>query len=64
MRMKMHKCNSCNIYTIKDICPDCGGKLNVIYPPKYSIEDKYGKYRRKLKKEVLQEKLLNNNNKL
>ena len=51
MKMKMYKCKKCNIYTIKDKCPKCGGKLNVIYPPKYSIEDKFGKYRRKLKKE-------------
>lgn len=52
MKMKMHKCNSCNIYTIKSVCPSCDGDLNVIYPPKYSIEDKYGKYRRKLKEEA------------
>jgi H/ACA ribonucleoprotein complex subunit 3 len=52
MKMKMHKCNSCNVYTIKDVCPSCNGDLNVIYPPKYSIEDKYGKYRRKLKEEA------------
>ncbi|MEA4956547.1 hypothetical protein SDC9_07682 [bioreactor metagenome] len=53
MKMKMHRCNSCNIYTIKNTCPNCDGDLNVIYPPKYSIEDKYGKYRRKLKEEAL-----------
>ena len=53
MKMKMKKCKSCNVYTIKDICPVCGGGLNVVYPPKYSIEDKYGKYRRKLKEEAL-----------
>jgi len=52
MKMKMRRCNSCNLYTIKDVCPNCNGDLNVIYPPKYSIEDKYGKYRRKLKKET------------
>lgn len=53
MKMKMRKCNSCNIYTMKDVCPVCDGEVNVIYPPKYSIEDKYGKYRRKLKEEML-----------
>ncbi|RBQ24017.1 Ribosome biogenesis protein Nop10 [Candidatus Methanobinarius endosymbioticus] len=50
--MKMRKCNSCNIYTIKNSCPTCDGETNVVYPPKYSIEDKYGKYRRKLKEET------------
>lgn len=51
--MKMHKCNSCNVYTIKKTCSSCNGEVNVIYPPKYSIEDKYGKYRRKLKENTL-----------
>lgn len=54
MKMKMHKCNSCGIYTLEDKCPKCGGELNVIYPPKFSIEDKYGKYRRMLKKETME----------
>lgn len=53
MKMKMHKCSSCDVYTIKKTCPLCNGEVNVIYPPKYSIEDKYGKYRRKLKKDTL-----------
>ncbi|KZX16789.1 RNA-protein complex protein Nop10 [Methanobrevibacter curvatus] len=52
MKMKMKRCNICMIYTIEETCPKCGGSLNVIYPPKYSIEDKYGKYRRKLKEEL------------
>jgi len=51
MKMKMKKCIPCGIYTISNNCPKCGGSLNVIYPPKFSIEDKYAKYRRILKKE-------------
>ncbi|GAA5819540.1 MAG: RNA-protein complex protein Nop10 [Methanobrevibacter sp. CfCl-M3] len=50
--MKMMKCKSCSIYTMKSKCPSCSGDLNVVYPPKYSIDDKYGKYRRKLKEEA------------
>lgn len=53
MKMKMKKCPVCNIYTLKPQCPKCGGELKVIYPPKFSVEDKYGKYRRQLKKEML-----------
>ena len=53
MKMKMKKCPVCNIYTLKSQCPNCGGELKVIYPPKFSVEDKYGKYRRQLKKEML-----------
>jgi H/ACA ribonucleoprotein complex subunit 3 len=37
---------------MKDKCPSCNGDLNVVYPPKYSIEDKYGSYRRRLKEEA------------
>jgi Predicted Zn-ribbon RNA-binding protein len=53
MKMKMKKCRSCGEYTLKDKCPYCGGDLGVVYPPKYSPEDKYGKYRRILKKQLL-----------
>ena len=53
MSMKMNRCPECGIYTLKENCPKCGGSLKVIYPPKFSIEDKYGKYRRILKKEAL-----------
>jgi len=51
MKMKIKRCRSCGEYTLKERCPNCGGEVGVIYPPKYSIEDKYGKYRRMLKKQ-------------
>ncbi len=50
--MKMKRCKSCGEYTLKDKCPYCEGDLGVIYPAKYSPEDKYGKYRRILKKQM------------
>lgn len=34
----MNKCPDCKIYTMEDACPQCGGELKVIYPPKFSIE--------------------------
>jgi len=40
------KCKACQIYTMKEICPKCNIKAGVPRPPKYSPEDKYGKYRR------------------
>jgi len=40
MKLKMKKCKSCGEYTLTDKCP-CGGEVGVIYPPKYSPEDKY-----------------------
>jgi len=56
MKMKMKRCRSCGEYTLKDKCPHCDGEVGVIYPAKYSPEDKYGKYRRILKKQQLKNK--------
>ncbi len=53
MKLKTRKCKSCGEYTLQDVCPHCGGDVGVIYPAKYSPEDKYGKYRRMLKKQML-----------
>ena len=44
------KCNKCGKYTFKKNC-DCGGKTSDPRPAKFSIEDKYGYYRRLAKKE-------------
>ncbi len=35
---------------------DCGSKAVPVRPPKYSPEDKYGKYRREAKKDQLKQK--------
>ncbi|MHA1299330.1 MAG: H/ACA ribonucleoprotein complex subunit NOP10, partial [Candidatus Helarchaeota archaeon] len=44
-------CTVCNRYTInKLVCPECGGHTKNPHPAKYSIQDKYGKYRRAAKK--------------
>lgn len=36
-------------YTLKDKCPVCGRDTAQPGPAKYSPEDRFGKYRRKLK---------------
>lgn len=47
----LRKCTTCKKYTInKLICPYCGGQTKNSHPPKFSIQDKYGKYRRLAKK--------------
>ncbi|HTX60944.1 MAG TPA: RNA-protein complex protein Nop10 [Methanobacterium sp.] len=58
MKMKMKKCRSCGEYTIQTECPYCGGAVGEIYPPRYSPEDKYGKYRRLLKKQIMDKELV------
>jgi len=45
--MKLKKCRKCGTYTMKDVCPKCGSAAASPQPPKYSPEDKYGKWRRK-----------------
>ena len=46
----MRRCKSCGRYTLrKDRCPYCGGELEVPHPPKYSPDDKYGRYRLMMK---------------
>ena len=42
------KCGKCGKYTLTAICA-CKGKAVTPKPAKFSIEDKYGKYRRKAK---------------
>ena len=49
MPKKINKCVECGKYTLKDKC-DCGAKALDPRPAKYSLEDKYGKWRRIAKK--------------
>lgn len=44
------KCPSCMNYTLKDVCGKCGLKTVSPRPVKFSMEDKYGDYRRENKK--------------
>jgi H/ACA ribonucleoprotein complex subunit 3 len=50
------KCKKCGGYTLKEICPLCGSSAITIRPPKFSLEDKFGAYRRKAKFEILKKR--------
>ena len=50
--MKMRKCKLCGEYTFSAACAKCKGKTAPPLPPKFSPEDKYGKWRRKAVKSV------------
>ena len=42
----LRRCKNCGRYTMrKDRCPYCGGELEIPHPPKFSLDDKYGRYR-------------------
>ncbi|MBP1912182.1 RNA-protein complex protein Nop10 [Thermococcus stetteri] len=53
MHFRIRKCPNCGRYTLKEICPVCGSKTKVAHPPRFSPEDPYGEYRRRLKRELL-----------
>lgn len=52
MRTLLRKCPACRSYTMKETCPKCGGTTIMAMPAKYSPDDRYGEYRRRLKKEI------------
>ena len=46
MKVEILKCIKCNTYTLEENCPSCKTNTFTPKPAKYSIEDKYGHYRR------------------
>ncbi|PKK81901.1 MAG: ribosome biogenesis protein [Thermoplasmata archaeon HGW-Thermoplasmata-2] len=51
MKTLFRRCDKCSLYTFGEKCPKCSAETRVPIPPRFSPEDKYGKYRRMLKKE-------------
>ncbi len=50
----LRKCTACGRYTLReDACPHCGAPVRSPHPPKFSPDDPYGEYRRRMKKETL-----------
>ena len=43
------KCPKCETFTMEEKCPKCSSVTIKPRPAKFSIEDKYAKYRRKAK---------------
>ncbi|MEA3282180.1 MAG: RNA-protein complex protein Nop10 [Euryarchaeota archaeon] len=50
MKSKILKCSECGRYTLKAICPTCGAAAINPSPARYSPEDRYGAYRRRMKR--------------
>ncbi len=53
--MKIRKCPTCVVYTLKAKCAACGTATTLAKPAKFSPEDPYGTYRRMMKKEMQHE---------
>jgi H/ACA ribonucleoprotein complex subunit 3 len=57
MPKMLQRCQKCMRYTLqKSTCPLCGGPAKKAHPPKFSPEDRYGKFRRVWKKKIEKEK--------
>ena len=58
MKTEILRCPQCKTYTIQSACPQCKEKSLSPKPAKFSIEDKWGKYRRMAKQSAEQSKAL------
>jgi H/ACA ribonucleoprotein complex subunit 3 len=52
MKTEILKCVECKKYTLEKSCPNCNNNCISPKPAKFSIEDKYGHYRRIAKNEL------------
>ncbi|WP_455393049.1 RNA-protein complex protein Nop10 [[Eubacterium] cellulosolvens] len=52
MKSLLYHCKTCDRYTLYSSCPDCGNRTIQPAPPRFSPEDRYGAYRRRLKKSL------------
>ena len=42
----LRKCSKCEKYTLnQETCPSCGGVVQTPHPAKFSIDDRYQKYK-------------------
>ncbi|MFL2941169.1 MAG: RNA-protein complex protein Nop10 [Candidatus Poseidoniales archaeon] len=49
MRSSLLHCKACHLFTLNNFCGKCNARTSNPLPPKFSPEDKYGKYRRMLR---------------
>ncbi|MEM0140742.1 MAG: RNA-protein complex protein Nop10 [Thermoplasmatales archaeon] len=48
MKTLIQKCPKCGAYTMQSTCPVCGSKTVSSLPPRFSPQDKFGKYRMRI----------------
>jgi H/ACA ribonucleoprotein complex subunit 3 len=47
----LRHCDKCDRYTLRqDTCPVCGGPVRIPHPAKFSMDDRYRKYRLKMRR--------------
>jgi H/ACA ribonucleoprotein complex subunit 3 len=52
LRTYLRRCPSCGTYTLREACPRCNVAPVVPAPARFSPEDRYGAYRRRLKRKL------------
>ena len=55
-KMALRRCPQCGDYSLAEACPRCGRPTERAGPARYSPEDRYGQYRRALKREAARPK--------
>jgi len=50
MQTLIFHCKSCDMFTISKQCTKCNSITSNPLPPRFSPQDKYGKYRRMLRR--------------
>ncbi|MFW9915229.1 MAG: H/ACA ribonucleoprotein complex subunit NOP10 [Candidatus Thorarchaeota archaeon] len=48
---RLRKCVSCGQYSLAKLCRICGNTTRIAHPPRFSIQDKYARFRRALRKQ-------------
>ncbi|MDD1688872.1 MAG: RNA-protein complex protein Nop10 [Methanoregula sp.] len=49
MSGRIRCCKTDLIYTLSATCPACGKPTSIAHPARFSVDDRYGKYRRMAK---------------
>ncbi|MCQ1539144.1 RNA-protein complex protein Nop10 [Methanocalculus taiwanensis] len=50
MRGRMRRCTEDGTYTLSQQCKVCGRPTKPVHPPRFSPQDRYGKYRRQMRR--------------
>ncbi len=53
MKKEILRCVKCYDYTFKKICSVCNSECITTKPAKFSLDDKFGKYRRVYKEKIM-----------
>ncbi|MCK4884128.1 MAG: nucleolar RNA-binding Nop10p family protein [Candidatus Diapherotrites archaeon] len=51
MKYLLRRCEKCETYTLSRECTECKQKTSYAHCAPFSLEDRYGEYRRKIKQE-------------